>query len=79
MKICEQQSTSRAPALIAAAGQQSRQALALEIERLRALSRVNASVRQEEIAFFEHQLQLLERVLDAVSPRLDAVRVMVAT
>ena len=79
MKVCEQMAASRAPELIAAAGQRSRAALVTEIERLNALSRVNPGVRSEEIRFFEQQLQLLDSVLHGLKPRLDAVRVMVAT
>jgi ATP-dependent helicase HepA len=79
LKVCEQQAAIRAPALIATASGQGRQALRVEIDRLRALSRINPSVRHEEIAFFEQQLQLLENVLQAISPRLDALRVLVAT
>jgi ATP-dependent helicase HepA len=79
LKVCEQQAAARAPALIAAASGHGRQALRVEIDRLRALSRVNPSVRHEEITFLEQQLQLLENVLQAISPRLDALRVLVAT
>jgi hypothetical protein len=62
-----------------AAGQQARRALQVETDRLRALSGINPAVRHEEIEFFEYQLQLLESVLHAASPRLDALRIMVAT
>jgi ATP-dependent helicase HepA len=73
------QAGEQAPGLVSAAGDQRRRRLQAEIHRLRALSRVNPAVRDEESAFFEHQLQLLEEMLHSVSPRLDAVRVMVAT
>ncbi len=69
----------RAPALIEAASRSRRQLLLGEIERLEALSRVNPAVRAEETEYFRRQLHLLDRVLPTISPRLDAVRVIVAT
>jgi ATP-dependent helicase HepA len=79
LRSCESQAAARAPSLISAAGERKRRSLQEEIERLRALSRVNPAIREEECAFFETQLRRLEEVLKSVSPRLDAVRVMVAT
>jgi len=46
---------------------------------LKALKKVNPNVRDEEITFFETQWQMLEQVLDSAAPRLDALRVIVAT
>jgi ATP-dependent helicase HepA len=76
---CESHATAQAPALVSTAGRQRRSALQGEIDRLRALSRVNSAIREEESRFFAGQLQLLDALLDSVSPRLDAIRVMVAT
>jgi ATP-dependent helicase HepA len=76
---CESQAKQQAPALVSSAGEQRRGALQAEIDRLRALSRVNPAIREEECRFFDRQLQLLEEVLESVGPRLDAIRVMVAT
>jgi ATP-dependent helicase HepA len=64
---------------IGAAGETGIRALRQEISRLRTLLRVNPSVREEEIAYLERQQKLLETILDAAGPRLDAVRVIVAT
>jgi len=50
-----------------------------EINRLRALSKVNPNIRADEIAHFEMQLSMLTEVIDAANLRLDAVRVIVAT
>lgn len=50
-----------------------------EIERLKALRQVNPNVRDEEIQFFEQQLQQLTGALKSSNLRLDAVRVIVAT
>jgi ATP-dependent helicase HepA len=79
LQSCELQAGEYAPGLVSTAAEQRRRRLQAEIHRLHALSRVNPAVRDEESAFFEHQLQLLEEILHSVSPRLDAVRVMVAT
>jgi len=79
LQSCELQAANLAPPLIAAASEQKRRSLQTEIDRLRALSRVNSAVRDDEIGFFEQQQCLLEEVLGSISPRLDAVRVMVAT
>jgi len=61
------------------AHRQTRDSLQGEINRLRALQRVNPNVREEEIEFFERQWQALNEVIDSARPRLDAVRVVVAT
>lgn len=53
--------------------------LSTEINRLKALSKVNPNIRAEEITYFEKQLSMLTRVIDAANIRLDAVRVIVAT
>jgi ATP-dependent helicase HepA len=53
--------------------------LTREIERLKALSKVNHNVRKEEIDYFEEQLQILDKALDAASLRLDALRVIITT
>lgn len=53
--------------------------LSTEINRLKALSKVNPNIRAEEISYFEKQLSTLTRVIDAANIRLDAVRVIVAT
>lgn len=47
-----------------------------EIERLRALARVNPSVRPEEIAALEAEREALRRALPASQPRLDALRLV---
>jgi len=79
LQDCARQAEARAPAIIDRAGRQGQQALQNELDRLRALSRVNSNVRREEMEFFERQQQLLTDVLHAVGPRLDAIRVLVVT
>ncbi|MBX3615595.1 MAG: RNA polymerase-associated protein RapA [Nitrosomonas sp.] len=75
----EQQASAQAPQLIAAAEARIRQTFVPEIERLKALQQVNPNVRDEEIQFFERQLQQLTSALKSSNLRLDAVRVIVAT
>ena len=69
----------QAPELLAAAHEKSKQTLVREIERLKALSKVNPNVRPEEIEFMELQREALATALDAAALRLDALRVVVAT
>ena len=75
----EQQASTQAPQLIAQAKARIQQTLIPEIERLKALQQVNPNVRDEEIQFFEQQLQQLTGALKSSHLRLDAVRVIVAT
>ena len=75
----EQQASVQAPQLIAQAEARIQQTFTPEIERLKALQQVNPNVRDEEIQFFEQQLQQLTGALKSSNLRLDAVRVIVAT
>ena len=49
-----------------------------EIDRLRALARVNPAVREEEIDALEAELAQLREVLPHTQPRLDALRLVVS-
>ncbi|MBE9568311.1 MAG: RNA polymerase-associated protein RapA [Proteobacteria bacterium] len=53
--------------------------LSKEINRLKALSKVNPNIRADEIGYFEKQLSMLTEVIDSANIRLDAIRVIVAT
>ncbi len=75
----ERQASAQAPQLITQAEARIRQTFVPEIERLKALQLVNPNVRDEEIQFFEQQLQQLTNALQSSNLRLDAVRVIVAT
>lgn len=77
--IAEKQAMKKAPGILETAHKQTKQTLQKEINRLKALKQVNPNVRDEEIEFFETQWQMLEQVLDSAAPRLDALRVIVAT
>ncbi len=77
--VCEKQANKQAPEILETAHQQTKQTLQIEINRLKALSKVNPNIRKEEIYFFEKQLRALTQVLESASMRLDAVRVIVAT
>jgi ATP-dependent helicase HepA len=69
----------KAPAILATAHAQTKESLSREIDRLKALQQVNPNVREEEIQYFEQLWALLSEALETASPRLDAVRVIVAT
>jgi ATP-dependent helicase HepA len=79
LKAAETHARRQTPKRLDEALNQARHTLLGEVDRLRALRRVNPNVREEEIAFFEGQWQTLERIIEAVSPRLDALRVIVTT
>jgi ATP-dependent helicase HepA len=76
---CEQQAQKQAPAILASAHKQASQLLMKEINRLKALSKVNQNIRLEEIDYFEQQLRALDKALDNASLRLDALRVIITT
>jgi ATP-dependent helicase HepA len=76
---CESVANSQSPALISKAREQSTRILMNEIDRLKALARVNPNVRNEEIEFMELQREALTIALDTATFRLDALRVIVAT
>ncbi len=65
------------PDLLAAAHKESRAMLEGEINRLKALRRVNPNVRDEEIDYFQQQWQAVDQIMEAASLRLDAVRVVI--
>jgi ATP-dependent helicase HepA len=67
------------PKILANAREHTRQLLQGEINRLRALQRVNPNVRDDEIEYFEMQFQAVMQALDVAAPRLDALRVIVST
>jgi ATP-dependent helicase HepA len=73
----DQLAQQQAPAIIDQAHQQAGSALNKEINRLKALQLVNPNIRNEEIDFFETQLAALNKILEAATPRLDAVRVII--
>ncbi len=74
----EQLAQQQAPQILQVAHQQTRQTLMTEINRLKGLRAVNPNVRDEEIIFFETQLEAVTQALDATHIRMDALRVIVA-
>jgi ATP-dependent helicase HepA len=79
LAMSEQKANEQEPQLIAQAEARIKQVFTLEIERLKALRKVNPNVREEEIRFFEQQLENLTLAFNSTHLRLDAVRVIVAT
>ena len=74
---CEQQAQQQAPAIFKNAHARAEEILMREINRLKALQQVNPNVRDDEIVFYEQQLQALTQLIDATRLRLDALRVIV--
>ncbi|MCW8973831.1 MAG: RNA polymerase-associated protein RapA [Gammaproteobacteria bacterium] len=77
LKRGEQLARQQAPELLRQAHAQRRHSLRDEVARLKALHRVNPNVRDEEIAFFQRQYQALEQAIESVTPRLDALRLII--
>ncbi len=74
-KFAELKSTK----LLQQAHKHATETLSIEINRLKALSKINPNIRAEEITHFEKQLSMLTQVIDGANIRLDAIRVIVAT
>ncbi len=70
---------AQVPELIQQAHKQTNETFSQEIERLKALRKVNPNVREEEIVFLERQHDNLAKLFDSANLRLDAIRVIVAT
>jgi ATP-dependent helicase HepA len=77
-KACEERAKEQAQALIAAALLRVERELGGEYERLRALRRVNPSVREAEIEAMAEQLDALRLALPQARVRLDAIRLAVS-
>ncbi len=78
LELAELVADTRVPGLIVNARTSGRDLLGHEVERLRALQKVNPGVRNDEIEFFQDQLNRFEIALEHARLRLDAVRVIVA-
>lgn len=74
-RLAEQQT----PTILDTAVHHGRELLFEEINRLKELQEINPNIRQEEITYFEQQWTRLNVSLEAAVPRLDAIRVIVAS
>jgi ATP-dependent helicase HepA len=77
LQICEHRAQQQAPEIFKNAHAQAEDILMREINRLKALQKVNPNVRDAEIDFFDQQLMALTQLIDATRLRLDALRVIV--
>jgi ATP-dependent helicase HepA len=77
MDISKDIAKQAAPSILKDAHKNTQKTLLEEIERLKALKRVNPNIRQVEIDFFEQQYQQLNEILDSAMLRLDSVRVLI--
>jgi ATP-dependent helicase HepA len=78
LELAEKAASLKVPLLVEAAKKRSQDVLQREIDRLIALQKVNANVRDEEIQFYRDQLSQFENSLGNARLRLDALRVMVS-
>jgi len=77
--LAEQHAEKLAPAFLQEAQERSQAMLNREINRLKALQKVNPNVRDDEVQFFENQMAALTQALKDAHLRLDAVRVIIST
>ncbi len=76
---CEDEVKQAAPAMLEKARQDALNLVEREIERLKALSKVNKNVRQVEIDYFLKLRDAIEDALSKAEPRLDALRVIITS
>jgi ATP-dependent helicase HepA len=79
LSTSEESARQQMPSLLKNVWESGQTRLDEEIKRLTALSLINPNVRQEEIDFFQLQLDVLKKSIASIKPRLDAVRVIVTT
>lgn len=77
LKRSEQYAESKADHVLAEAHRTSDEILRREIDRLKALSKVNPNIRADEVSYFENQLSRLDELIDSANIRLEAIRVIV--
>jgi len=80
-KMCERAVRLSAPAAKIIAGRATEKAstqLNAEISRLKALKVRNPIVRDEEIGFFEQELEIAEDFFSTLHLNIDALRVVIA-
>ena len=78
IKLSRAAAEQKSKALIQSAHSHAEHALTEEIERLLALKRVNPNVREEEITAHQQELLSVNKLIDSIGLRLDALRVIVA-
>jgi ATP-dependent helicase HepA len=76
LAAAEQLARGRSSALLAEAHAHAAQLLEGEIDRLKALKRINPNVRDEEIRFLQGQWEAVRQALTSAGVRLDALRVV---
>ncbi|KAA0016641.1 RNA polymerase-associated protein RapA [Salinicola corii] len=73
----EREAQRELPTLVERAQRQMRETLDLELSRLKALSRHNGAIRDDELQAMSDERHALDTVIESASLRLDAVRVIV--
>ena len=77
--FCERDAQQARPRILEQARDRALKLVEGEIERLRALSKVNKNVREDEIAHFLEQRDAIVESLKNTDARLDALRVVIST
>lgn len=75
----EQVALAQSPEILRNASEEAEKMLGSELHRLKALQQINPSIRQDEIDFFEQELELATKAVASANLRLDAVRAIVVT
>lgn len=78
LKHIEVQVKPQTQKVIQQAHTQSKEVLSLEVERLVALQELNGNVQNQEIEFYQQQLEAVDLIIDKAEVRLDAVKIIVA-
>ena len=79
LKQAEQLAAGHEQSIIDNAKEQVQLLQGSELERLRALAKVNPNIRQEEIDHLQQETSELQHYLDATQTRLEALRVALVT
>ncbi|MCP3849553.1 MAG: RNA polymerase-associated protein RapA [Gammaproteobacteria bacterium] len=79
ISLAEKQCQEQIPDLLEAAKEASKETLDNEVNRLKSLAQVNPNIREEEIKFYQEQLQSLDSLFSSIKPRLDALRLIIVT
>ena len=79
IKSSELLAKKQSPTILKAAHKEAEQTLSAEIDRLKALKKINPNVREEELQYFVEQYDALNIALDSSSLRLDAIRIIIVT
>ncbi len=79
VELAEQAARAQLPEILGDARAEAQSTLSREVHRLKALQSINPNIRQDEIDFFEQELEQATAAVASANLRLDALRVIVVT